>query len=52
MKANLKVTLVSLALVTAKPALRDVEPFKTVLSGDLQAMAKPSQDAIPTRARE
>ena len=28
------------ALVKAKPELADVEPFKTVLSGDREAMAK------------
>jgi hypothetical protein len=27
-------------LVKAKPELADVEPFKTVLSGDREAMAK------------
>jgi phosphoglycolate phosphatase-like HAD superfamily hydrolase len=33
-------------LVKAKPELRDVEPFKTVLSGDREAMAKLSQDDL------
>ncbi len=28
------------ALVKAKPALADEEPFKTVLSGDREAMAR------------
>src|SRR5262245_8527245 len=31
------------AVVKARPALRDVEPFKTVLSGDRAAMAKLSR---------
>ncbi len=34
------------ALVKAKPELRDVEPFKTVLSGNREAMAKLSQDDL------
>ncbi len=34
------------ALIKAKPELRDVEPFKTVLSGDREAMAKLSQDDL------
>jgi phosphoglycolate phosphatase-like HAD superfamily hydrolase len=34
------------ALVKAKPGLRDVEPFKTVLSGNREAMAKLSQDDL------
>ena len=36
------------ALVKAKPELADVEPFKTVLSGDREAMAK----LINTRPRK
>lgn len=34
------------ALVKAKPELADVEPFKTVLSGDREAIAKLSMDAL------
>ena len=36
------------ALVKAKPELANVEPFKTVLSGDREAMAK----LIDTRPRK
>src|SRR5438132_1111856 len=34
------------ALVKAKPELREVEPFKTVLSGNREAMANLSQDDL------
>ena len=34
------------AVVKAKPELKDVEPFKTVLSGDREAMAKLSMDDL------
>lgn len=34
------------AVVAARPELKDVEPFKTVLSGDRQAMAKLSMDDL------
>ncbi len=34
------------ALVKAKPELAKVEPFKTVLSGNREAMAKPSMDDL------
>jgi phosphoglycolate phosphatase-like HAD superfamily hydrolase len=34
------------ALVKAKPQLKNVEPFKTVLSGDREAMAKLSQNDL------
>ena len=35
------------ALVKAKPELADVEPFKTVLSGDREAMAKlPKEELV------
>ena len=34
------------ALVKAKPELADVEPFKTVLSGDREAIAKLPKDDL------
>ena len=34
------------AVVAAKPELAKVEPFKTVLSGDREAMAKLSMDDL------
>jgi hypothetical protein len=34
------------AVVAKKPALKDVEPFKTVLSGNREAMAKLSMDDL------
>src|SRR6201999_3710133 len=34
------------AVVAAKPELKDVEPFKTVLSGDREAIAKLSKEDL------
>ena len=39
------------ALVKAKPELADVEPFKTVLSGDLEAIAKLPMDDLESARR-
>lgn len=36
------------ALVKAKPELADVEPYKTVLSGDQQAIARLSRESLET----
>ena len=39
------------AVVKAKPELKDVEPFKTVLSGDREAIAKLSKDDLVQDSR-